>query len=249
MTTDFRAMERQFIDGLRATTGRDLAEWMVAIERQTLPHRNDIIDWLRQQGFPFARASWLERIHDNGGRPLYQDGSDAMADSSSQRLRAAARARSVLPRGSRSPPPRPPVVLRIVASGPAPSRPPQSAPPTGPALDGLLATAKAYRPLAQLVLREIEKAVPAARPTAHAAHVSIGAPAEFAILAVGSRELRLGLDLGPAPFGAPFQKAKFGAALPVAPAISHMIVLTDARQVDAYLMRQVRSAAARTNGR
>lgn len=247
MTTDFAAVERQFLASLKATTGRDLAEWMVAIERRALPDRNEVIDWLRGQGFPFARASWLERIHDNGGRPLYEGSADAVADSSSNRVRAAARARYVRPRDPMSPTPRPPVTLRLVASGPAAPHGAPSAAPTGPPLDGLLAKAKAYRPLAQLVLREIQKAVPTARPAAHAAHISVGAPAEFAVLTIAPRELRLGLTLGAVPFDAPFQKARFAASLPVGPAISHMIVLTDARQVDADLLRHIRSAAARAN--
>ena len=67
MSTDYAAKEREFLDSLKADTGRDLSEWMAAIRAQALPHRNDIIDWLRQQGFMFSRASWLERIH-NAGR-------------------------------------------------------------------------------------------------------------------------------------------------------------------------------------
>ncbi len=73
MSTDYASKEREFLDSLKADTGRDCGEWMVAIASAGLPHRNDIIDWLRQQGFPFSRASWLERIHHNGGRPIYAD--------------------------------------------------------------------------------------------------------------------------------------------------------------------------------
>lgn len=73
MSTDWREKEREFLDGLVPDTGRDLAQWMALIAAQGLPHRNDIIDWLRHQGFTFSRASWLERIHHNGGRPIYLD--------------------------------------------------------------------------------------------------------------------------------------------------------------------------------
>ena len=73
MATDYGEKERAFIDGLKENSGRDLDEWMAAITEQNLPHRNDIIDWLRQQGFMFSKASWLERIHHNGGRPIYAD--------------------------------------------------------------------------------------------------------------------------------------------------------------------------------
>jgi hypothetical protein len=44
-----------------------------AIAAQGFADKNETIDWLRAQGFPFARASWLERIHSNGGRPIYMD--------------------------------------------------------------------------------------------------------------------------------------------------------------------------------
>lgn len=71
MSTDFEDKEREFLETLKADTGQDLGEWMSAISAQGLPHRNDVIDWLRQQGFIFSRASWLERIHANDGQPIY----------------------------------------------------------------------------------------------------------------------------------------------------------------------------------
>ena len=36
---------------------------MAAIAAQGFADKNEMIDWLREQGLPFARASWLERIH------------------------------------------------------------------------------------------------------------------------------------------------------------------------------------------
>src|SRR6185312_13298553 len=71
MATDFGEKEREFIDGLKENTGRDLGEWMQAISAEGLGHRNDIIDWLRHKGLMFSKASWLERIHHNGGKPIY----------------------------------------------------------------------------------------------------------------------------------------------------------------------------------
>jgi len=73
MAIDYGEKERAFIDGLKENTGRDLSAWMAAISAEALPHRNHIIDWLRRQGFMFSKASWLERIHHNGGRPIYAD--------------------------------------------------------------------------------------------------------------------------------------------------------------------------------
>lgn len=71
MTTDYAEKERQFIRSLESETGCDLDGWMRRIAAQNLPHRNDIIDWLRVEGFAFAKASWLERIYANGGNPVY----------------------------------------------------------------------------------------------------------------------------------------------------------------------------------
>ena len=73
MAKDDREEERAFLEGLKTRTGRDLAEWMAAIAAQGFSDKNEIIDWLRTQGLPFARASWLERIHRNGGRPIHAD--------------------------------------------------------------------------------------------------------------------------------------------------------------------------------
>jgi hypothetical protein len=57
-------------------------------------------------------------------------------------------------------------------------------------------------------------------------------------------ELRLGLDLGERGFDAIVQKARMkGAGL----AITHMLVLTDARQVNADLLNLIKAADARVN--
>src|SRR5690606_7855327 len=71
VSTDYGEKERQFLETLEADTGRGLDAWMAAIAAAGLADRNDIIDWLRRQGFMFSKASWIERIHNNGGRPLY----------------------------------------------------------------------------------------------------------------------------------------------------------------------------------
>lgn len=113
--TDWREKEREFLTSLKADTGRDLGEWMRVIAAQNLPHRNDIIDWLRQQGFPFSRASWLERIHHNQGRPIYCDLSEVAPSAAAlevaeevvevHRVAAAGGGRIVV---AAAPPPKPP---------------------------------------------------------------------------------------------------------------------------------------------
>ncbi len=249
MSTDYGEKERQFLETLKADTGRTLDEWIAAIAAQGLTHRNDIIDWLRRQGFMFSKASWIERIHNNGGRPIY-DGVE--------RPRARPRPRNPAPA-----PPR----LRIVPAVEPPS-PPQPAPPPTPvprpetltvpsppsappaltqtdpaALDPLLAKAKAFRPLAVYVLAEVRKAVPGvvAAPLDAAVAFSVGT-ANFAVLTVSAKELRLGLDLKTKPADVPLEATKL--AIRGAAPMSHVITLTDARQITPALLATVAQAAA-----
>ena len=77
MSTDYAEKEREFVASLTEDTGRDLDAWMAAITESGLSDKNAIIDWLRLQGFAFNWASWLERIHHNGGRLIYADNTSA----------------------------------------------------------------------------------------------------------------------------------------------------------------------------
>lgn len=226
MTDDEREREREFLDGLKARSGRDLAEWMAAIAAQGSTDKNAIIDWLRTQGLPFARASWLERIHRNGGRPIY-----AHAPSPSD-APAAGATRRQQPPADREPRPSP---IR---------KPARAADP--PALEKLVAAAKGYRPLYHLLETRVRETVPSVVFSPQARHVSVGAPGEFATITLHPTEVRLGLDLGDRAFGGSLQKAKLRGP---GPAITHMVVLTDARQVDDDLLALIASANARVNAR
>lgn len=229
MATDEGDEEREFLDGLKTRTGRDLGDWMAAIAAQGSADKNEIIDWLREQGLPFARASWLERIHRNGGKPIYSDPAPRKP-----------------PERSREPEPRP-----APPSPPTPQRAVPAAAPVEPsandaaALEKLLAAAKGYRPLYHLLEGEMRTVVPHLAIAPRAGYLSLGAPAEFAALTLHATELRLGLDLGERPFDPLLQKAKLkgpGAA------ITHMAVLTDARQVGEELLAAVKASNARVNG-
>ena len=191
MSTDYAAKEREFLATLAADTGRNLDAWMAEISAKGLADKNDIIDWLRREGFPFWKASWLERVHHNGGRPLY--GSESDAAGCGQPPVAVpdglqGTGASLRPGASRSsdPPSASPALAATIAS-PAPS--PAS-------LEELLARAKAYRPLAVFLISAIARAVPEARFAARGAHITVAAPGEFAAIGVSARELRLGLALG-----------------------------------------------------
>lgn len=248
MSTDYGEMERQFLESLEADTGRDLAQWMEAIAAEDLTRRNDIIDWLRRQGFMFSKASWLERIYNNSGRPIYDGKSVKRPQRRPRGAREERGAATIIPFTPRPAAPAKPAPRE--EAPPAATPPPANAQPPEAdkaLLEELLAKAKAYRPLANFVLAEIGKAVPGAAFTAEAQHVSISRGREFAVLAVSARELRLGLDLGSRPVAAPLVAAKFtNVGSRISPAITHMIILTDARQIDDALRSLVKEAAART---
>src|ERR1700730_11585608 len=229
MAIDYGEKERAFIDGLAENTGRDLGAWMAAIAGERLPHRNDIIDWLRRQGFMFSKASWLERIHHNGGRPIY-------ADAGKINPRASVRRRE------KRPAPASPSTAAPPAEPPAPS-------PVAAGLDELLAKAKAYRPLAQYLIAQIKSVRPAASLLPRATFIAIADPNEFARLGIGAKELRLHLALGSGhPADGAVKKGAPRGGRGKDEALSHMVVLTDARQIDRRLLDLVARAAAVVNG-
>jgi hypothetical protein len=217
MARDEREEEQRFLAELQARTGRSLHAWMEEISARGFSDKNEAIDWLRAQGFPFARASWLERIHSNGGRPIYPDEADS------------------------EPPDRAPPERR-----PAPPPPPRPLQPAETAqLAKLVAAAKGYQPLYHLLAAAIGREVPGVVLAPKAAYISIAAPREFAALTLHASELRLGLDLGDRAADARVQKSRLKGP---GPAITHMVVLTDAREVNADLMGLVHAANARVNG-
>ena len=216
MAGDEQEEEREFLAELKARSGQDLAQWMAAIAAQGFADKNETIDWLRAQGFAFARASWLERIHSNGGKPIYVN----------EPPKSAPEPTLAPPLPKPAPPP------------PAPSARERAE------LEKLLTAAKGYRPLYLLLEAEIRRAVPAVAVQPRSTYIAFAAPAEFAALTLHATELRLGLDLGDRPHDATLQRPRMkgpGAA------ISHMLVLTDARQVNADLINLIKAASGRVN--
>lgn len=232
MAIDFGEKEREFLATLEVDTGRSLDAWMSAITAGGFTDKNDVIDWLRRQGFLFARASWLERIHNNGGRPIYSE--------------------THLP----APPP-----AELPDAGPAmPVSPPADAEPPAPAatatfkpvadtstLETLLAEAKAYRPLATYVLKEIERVVPGLICEARSGLALLQRPGgrAFAALAVSAKELRLAADFKGTKPSPPWQSARMAKPWPALPDnLAHMVKLTDARQITDDLLAAIRTAAS-----
>jgi hypothetical protein len=242
MATDFGEKEREFIDGLKENTGRDLGEWMQAISETGLGHRNDIIDWLRHKGLMFSKASWLERIHHNGGKPIY---AGVPKEAAPRRPALRRREMPVAPLAPASPEPTP----QQTAPAPAPAPPaPPVAPSAGGDVDALLAKAKAYRPLAQHVLAKIKSVSPGAAISTRESAVAIGGPSPFAVLGINAKELRLHLALGEHPFDEVVKKGQAGGGLGKGEALSHMLVLTDARQIDARFIDLITLAAGKATG-
>ena len=250
MAADERHEEQQFLAELKARSGRDLAEWMAAIAAQGFTDKNETIDWLRGQGFAFARASWLERIHSNGGRPIYQDQPERAGrarEKPAPRRRAEAPTVTVAAAAEAAK-----VTIPATAEAPTVPVPAAAEPPTVPIaataadrLATLIAAAKGYRPLYLLLESEVRAHVPGMIPTPATTHISFGAPAEFAAVALNAAELRLGLALGDRAFDQRVQRARLKGAKAQ---ITHMVVLTDARQVNADLLSLVRAANDRVNG-
>jgi hypothetical protein len=72
--------EKEFVDGIKASTGKDLAGWMTMIDGCGTKKRNEVIVWLKSEhGFGHMNASLLAGIHANGGKLVYQS-TDSLLD-------------------------------------------------------------------------------------------------------------------------------------------------------------------------
>lgn len=262
MAIDYAEKEREFLEGLAEDTGRDLDGWMAAIAEANPGDRNAIIDWLRTQGFLFAKASWLERIHHNGGRPIYLD---APVPKAMPVMPAASQRPASEPAPAARPAPDPAPAARPAAeratvpatrptdvktdphppvAAAAPSAPSPSGADREAALEVLLAEAKAYRPLATFVLKEIERMVPDVQFIPEAGYVALHHALPIGALTIAPRELRLALAFGPQPAPDPFVKARFPKTHPNMPGtLTHMVILNDARQITPALLAAVRAVA------
>ncbi len=230
MSIDFSQKERAFVAGLAADTGRDLDGWMAGIADAGLSHRNEIIDWLRQNGFTFARASWIERIHHNGGKLIYAGGVRTPADAH-KRKPAKALAE-----------PQPVMAKTKVQAGAATV----ASATSNDDLDGLLAAGKAYRPLARVLLRDIMSTVPSADVRALGGHIVASHVRPFAALIAGPKDVRLLLSFGTRTPPAGWLRTKPQPGLDSLAALSHMLIVTDARQLTPQLKALIAASARDT---
>lgn len=247
MGTDYAEKEREFVDSLAEDTGRGLDQWMQAIATAGHTQRNDIIDWLRLQGFAFPKASWLERIHHNAGRLIYAD--DRANPGHTRRLGAVSQIANVSSAAEGSLP-----ADHAGADAVARREDERSERQmTGPVhhvgssnfhIAQFLLAAKGLKPLAEFVLREIEAAVPGTSVTVAAPYLTIAAPAAFAALHPAPKELRLYADFGAASVGR-VRKADASAARGTPP-FPEVLVINDARQIDAPFRDLIASAYTRS---
>ncbi len=272
MTVNYAEKEREFLEGLEDDTGRDLAAWMAAIDAQGFSHRNDIIDWLREQGFIFSWASWLERIHHNAGQPIYLDDFPG-ASSRARTEQAAPDCIDETPCEAVAGPARKQgkPFLRLVSSRPE-TEPQTETDATRPKivatedgggklksdtdcsdaaseLDRVFQKAKAYAPLARHLVAKLQSQMEGLAFEPARQHIVLKKPDAFAVLALFSSGLRLGLLLGDKPLESPLMPAQFPPPLQhLSRAFTHMILLNDARQVDDALFALIMAANASVNG-
>lgn len=239
MARDEREEEREFLADLKARSGQDLAAWMAAITAKGFKDKNETIDWLRAQGFPFARASWLERIHSNGGRPIYLDTLPEPVAVSMPETKPVARSLPIVPPAANVNEPALPPVVPKAAAGTLPQSAPE--PADGAKLETLVAAAKGYRPLYQMLEAMVRQVAPEVVLGVRMGLIVLAAPAEFAVILPTSREVRLGLALGHRPHDANLVPPRLKGAPAV---ITHMLVLKDARQINPELQALISAALA-----
>jgi hypothetical protein len=72
MSKSFEEIEKEFIDGLKASTGKDLPAWLNAIKDAVPGKRDNIITWLKgKNGFIHSHATMLVAMYMNNGKPVY----------------------------------------------------------------------------------------------------------------------------------------------------------------------------------
>jgi len=252
---DFEVKEREFLEMLKADTGRDLGEWMQVLKEQNLAERNDRIDWLRHQGFIFAWAAWLERIYHNGGSPIYLS-----RVPESRPAKTAPAALKPLPDQDELPKTSAPVCVEPPAGAAGDHLSTESDGPIGDTEDGAGADhwtspddderrgeggGDAFDPFAAL---PAECAVPGRDHVA--LNVSRRKAATFAVVVVSGKDIKLGLGLGDWPVKPPFERVRFsGAAQKAARGLTHMITLQDARQVEQGLINLIAAAEKRARAK
>ena len=179
--------EKEFMDGLKGETGKDLAAWLKVVDGYGTKKRNDIIAWLKSEHkFNHMQASLLAGIHANGGNLVYQSADNL--------------------------------------------------------LDAQFAKNEDMRAIYDAFVGFVANNFPAATILPKKTYVSVLENREFGAVNIKKSELRIGLDLGDKPFDEKVEKAKLTGPMP---RISHMVVVTDAGQLDGELADLLTQSRAR----
>ena len=71
--------EKEFMDGLKGATGKNLATWLKIVDAFGSKKRNEVIAWLKDEHkFNHMHASLLAGIHANGCKPVYASTDDLL---------------------------------------------------------------------------------------------------------------------------------------------------------------------------
>ncbi|MGB7202085.1 MAG: DUF5655 domain-containing protein [Pyrinomonadaceae bacterium] len=179
--------EKEFMDGLAGSTGKDLAAWLQVVDSFASKKRNEMIARLKDEHkFNHMQASLLAGIHANGGKPVYASTDDL--------------------------------------------------------LENQFAKAADMRAIYDAFVGFVANNFPAATILPKKTYVSVLENREFGAVNIKKNELRIGLDLGDKPFDEKVEKAKLTGPMP---RISHMVVVTDATQLDGNLVDLLRQSRAR----
>ena len=73
--------EKEFMDDLAGSTGKDLSAWLKIVDSFSSKKRNEVIAWLKaEHKFNHMHASLLAGIHANGGKPVYSSTDSLLED-------------------------------------------------------------------------------------------------------------------------------------------------------------------------
>lgn len=111
-------------------------------------------------------------------------------------------------------------------------------------LDNQFVKCEGMRPLFDVVAAGILGAFPDTQLIPKKTYLSFTAVREFAAINIKPKEIRLGIDLGEAPFTDLVQKAKLSGPMP---RISHMIVLTSLDDFNNHVSEYLQQSYSRTH--
>ena len=109
----------------------------------------------------------------------------------------------------------------------------------------IVSKAEAMREIYESVISFVKKNFPGATVLPKKTYVSILEKREFAAINIKPKELRIGFDLGDRPFDQTVTKSKLTGPMP---RISHMVVVTDRKQLNDEIINLLRESHTRTHG-